>query len=480
MENKVIGRDEEKRVLEKLLESDKPEFLAVYGRRRVGKTFLIREYYGPNIVFSFTGAFKVETKIQLNNFFREYLRITAGKMETTPPENWHVAFAYLADYLYTLKRRKRKQVVFIDELPWLDTPKSGFVSALEYFWNMHVSTMNNVILVVCGSATSWMQKKLMKAKGGLYNRITKRIELKPFTLYETELFCKSKKLKLTRYQIIQLYMVMGGIPFYLNELSRGKSAVQLINEICFKHSGLLAGEYDNLYYSLFKNAGNHIAIIEALAKHSSGLTRNKLIKESGLSDSGTFSRALVELVESGFIAKLLPFNKKRKESLYRLMDMYSLFYLKFIKGNVGNQENTWQKIVMGSKFKAWSGYAYENISLLHVKQILKKLGLSGIYTVISSWRHIGDQDIPGAQIDLLIDRKDGVVNLCEVKFTQEEFLITKDYASDLRRKRFVFGQVTKTKKSIVTTLISTWPAIRNEYYFEEIDSEVTMDDLFEK
>ncbi len=480
MESKIIGREEEKMVLEKLLASDKPEFLAIYGRRRVGKTFLIREYYKSSIVFSFTGVYKVETRIQINNFFREYIRVTAGKLETMPPDNWHTALSYLTDYLYTLKHRKKKQVVFIDELPWLDMPKSGFVSALEYFWNKHASTMDNLLLIVCGSAASWMQKKLMKSKGGLYNRITQRMMLKPFTLYETELFCKSKKLKLTRYQIIQVYIVMGGIPFYLNELSRGKSAVQLINEICFKSTGMLSGEYDNLYYSLFKNAKNHIAIIEALSSHLSGMTRAKLLKQSGLSDGGTFTRALTELVESGFVARFRPFNKKRKESVYRLMDLYSLFYLKFIKGNVGNQANIWQKIVTSSGFKAWSGYAYENVAILHINQILKKLGLSGIYTEISSWRYKGDKEIPGAQIDLVIDRKDGVVNLCEVKFTQQEFLITKEYAKDLRRKRFVFGHITKTKKSVVTTFVSTWPAIRNEYYFEEVDSEVTMDDLFEK
>ncbi len=480
MESKVIGRDREKKVMDKMLASDRPEFLAVYGRRRVGKTFLIREHFKNNIVFAFTGAYNVETGLQLGNFFREYLRVTTGKMEIMPPANWHTAFSYLADYLYTLKRRKRKQVVFIDELPWLDTPKSGFLPALEYFWNRHMSTMNNILLVVCGSAASWIHKKLMKSKGGLHNRLTGRINLKPFTLYETELFCKSKKLKLSRYQIIQLYMVMGGIPFYLNELTRGKSAVQLIDEICFTDTGLLSAEYDNLYYSLFKNADNHISIIESLARHTTGVVREVLVKESGLSDGGTFTRTLTELTESGFVEKYRPFNKKKKETIYRLMDMYSLFYLRFIKGKTGKQANTWQKIVSSSSFAAWSGYAYENISMLHISQILKKLGLSGIYTEISSWRSKGDKDIPGAQIDLLIDRKDGVVNLCEVKFTGEEFIITKNYVSDLRRKRSVFGHVTKTKKTIITTLITTYPAIRNEYYFEEIDSEVTMDDLFQE
>ena len=475
---KIIGREREIKMFNKLLNSKSPEFLALYGRRRVGKTFLIREYLKSHIEFSFTGSFEAETNIQLDNFFREYIYRTKGKKETTIPKNWNIAFSHLADYLYLLQKKKKKIVVFIDELPWLDTPKSGFVSALEYFWNKHVSTMDNMLLIVCGSAASWMQQKLFKAKGGLYNRITKRIKLNPFNLQETELFCKSKHLKLSKYQIVQLYMVMGGIPFYLNELTQGKSSTQLINEICFSPTGLLANEYDQLYYSLFKNAHNHISIIEALANTPNGMIRAELVKKSGLPDGGTFTRTVDDLLESGFITKYKPFNKKKKDIIYRLIDLYSLFYLKFIKNNVSEQSHTWQKISNSPSFTAWSGYAYENICMIHIKQILIKMGLSGTFTETSSWKHRGDDETPSAQIDLLIDRRDGVVNLCEAKFTQEEYIITKKYIADLRRKRSVFSHVTKTKKQVVTTLITTYPAIRNKYYLEEVHSEITMNDLF--
>jgi len=332
VEKNIIGREKEIEIINKLLKSESAEFLALYGRRRVGKTFLIREYLKSHTVFAFTGSFEAEINIQLDNFFREYIRQTKGQKETSSPKNWSIAFSYLTDYLYLLiKNQKQKIIVFIDELPWLDTPKSGFISALEYFWNQHVSTMNNVLLIVCGSAASWMQKKLLKTKGGLYNRITQRIKLQPFNLHETELFCKKKKLKLSKYQIVQLYMVMGGIPFYLDELSQGKSAEQLIDEICFTSTGLLSNEYEQLYYSLFKNAKNHISIIEALARHPNGILRDELVKKSGLPAGGTFSRALDDLLESGFISKYRPFNKKKKDSIYRLIDLYSLFYLKYVK-----------------------------------------------------------------------------------------------------------------------------------------------------
>ena len=431
-----------------------------------------------HIEFSFSGSFEEETNTQLSNFFQEYIRRTKNTKETTPPQNWSMAFAYLTNYLDRLRNRRKKIVVFIDELPWLDMPKSGFIKALEYFWNQHVSAMDNVLLVVCGSAASWMQKKLFKAKGGLYNRVTKRIKLMSFNLHETELFCKRRNLKLSRYQIVQLYMVMGGVPFYLNELSQGKSAAQLIDEICFTSTGLLANEYEQLYYSLFKNANNHIAVIETLANHPNGMLRTELVKKSGLPDGGVFSRTIDDLLESGFIIKYRHFNKKKKDAIYRLIDLYSLFYLKFIKHNVTDLSHTWQKISNQNSFIAWSGYAYENICMLHIGQILTKMGLSGTFTEVSSWKYKGDDEIPGAQIDLLIDRKDGLVNLCEAKFTQKEYIITKDDIVNLRRKRSVFEYATKTKKLVVTTLITTYPAIRNKHFLEEIHSEVTMEDLF--
>jgi len=478
MEHPLIGRDREIKIFNKLLNAHSSSFLAIYGRRRVGKTYLIREYFKSHIGFSFTGSFEQATKVQLDHFFREYLSQTKGKKETSLPKNWNVAFEYLADYLYTLGNRKKKTVVFIDELPWLDRPKSGFVAALEYFWNHHVSNMDHIVLVVCGSAASWMQQKLLKAKGGLYNRITHRIKLEPFNLNETERFIKSKKLKLSKYQIIQLYMVMGGIPFYLNELTQGKSAEQLINEICFTKTGLLSDEYDQLYYSLFKKAEKHMAIIEALASKPYGMTRAEIIVKSKLAEGGTINRTLKDLHESGFIAQYLPFNKKKKDTIYKLIDFYSLFYLKFIKNNISDNGLIWQKLAKGSRFKAWSGYAYENICMIHKEQILMKLGLAGTFTQVSSWKHHGNEDFPGAQIDMLIDRKDGIVNLCEVKFTEKEFIISKAYHTQLRQKRAVFEHITKTKKSVVTSLITTYPAIKNKYYLEEIHSEVVMDDLF--
>jgi hypothetical protein len=274
-------------------------------------------------------------------------------------------------------------------------------------------------------------------------------------------------------------MAMGGIPFYLNAIEPGKSVVQLIDEICFSPTGLLAGEYEKMYYSLFKNAGNHLAIIEALAKHPYGMIRGDLMKASGLPPGGTFARTLEELLDSGFIMKLHPFQKKEKESMYRLIDMYSLFYLRFIRGNAGRAGVSWPLLSADSSYTVWSGYAYENICLLHTKQLLKKLGLSGTLTRISSWYFKGTDELPGAQVDLMIDRKDGMINLCEVKFSNKEFVLTKEYAAKLRQKTSIFEAATQTKKTVIQTLISTYPAMQNVHYLESIQSEVGMDDLFD-
>ncbi len=474
----VVGREPEIRIFDELVHSKKPEFLAVFGRRRVGKTFLIKKYFESKMVFNFSGAYQATKEDQLTHFFNEYLRTTKGQKETQVSSSWSTAFSYLTDYLYSLKHLKKKQVVFIDELPWLNTNRSGFLPALEYFWNQHGSMMGNLLLIVCGSAASWIQEKILKSKGGLHNRVTQQMRLEPFNLYETQLFCKSRKLKLTQYQIIQLYMVMGGIPFYLDQLKQGLSATQLIDEICFSKAGLLATEYDNLYHSLFKNADKHVNIIETLALQPNGMTRKNLLQKSKLPDGGIFSRTVNDLLESGFITLVKPYGKRKKDSTYRLIDMYSLFYLKFIKGNVKNQSGNWLKISNLSSFRAWSGYAYENICMIHVDQILNKLKIKGVITETASWKHHGNKEVSGAQIDMLINRQDDIINLCEAKFTQNEFRITEDYVAKLRQKRAVFQHVTKTKKGVVTTLITTYPAIQNQYYLEEIHSEVSMEDLF--
>ena len=474
----LIGREQETAKLDSILASVNAEFLAVYGRRRVGKTFLIREHLKINIVFDFTGTREGTKEEQLNNFFEEYLKRTKGTKEKQSPLTWQDSFRYLIKYLNALPKKKLKHVVFIDEMPWLDNPKSNFIAALEYFWNQHVSNMDNILLIACGSASSWIKKKLINARGGLHNRITQRIKLVPFTLHETALFIKSIGANLTQYQIVEIYMAVGGIPFYLKEVTKGKSATQLIDDICFSSKGLLNGEYAQLYHSLFKNAVRHLKIIEALAAKPQGMPRADIARKTRLSEA-SLSRTLEELVECDFISFYEPLINKKKEAIYKLTDLYSLFYLKFIKANKGGGKGTWQQLSAKSTFTAWSGYAFENICMLHINQIKRALGISGIYSTTSSWLFKGNDTLPGCQIDMIIDRADQTINLCEAKFTKENFAITKTYAAQLRMKKSIFRQATQTKKATFNTLLTTYPAIKNQHYLGEIDNEITIDKLFE-
>ncbi|MFZ1529980.1 MAG: ATP-binding protein [Ferruginibacter sp.] len=474
---KLVGREPEIEMINRILHGGQPAFLAVYGRRRVGKTFLVRQYLKKNIVFDFTGTKDTVVEQQLLNFYEEYRKRAKGKQYKTPPSSWQEAFLYLANYLHSLPKGKTKRVVFIDEMPWLDTARSGFVPALEFFWNQHGAGMDNLLLIACGSASSWIKKKLVEARGGLYNRITHRIQLMPFSLHETELFMQSMGIKLTRYQLLELYMVMGGIPFYLKEAVKGKSAAQIIDAACFSPQGLLGNEYGQLYHSLFGDAAQHINIIEVLASKPHGLTRTDLAAKTILSE-GTLSRALEELVECGFVSVYMPFLYKKKTAVYKLTDLYTLFYLKFIKPNRKAGKGTWQQLSKQSSFKAWSGYAFENICMAHIEQVKQALGIAGVYSNTSSWQFAGNKVLPGAQIDMIIDRADHVVNLCEAKFTAGDFVIDKKYAAALRMKRTVFTEATATKKAIFTTLLTTFPALQNQYYLSEVQNEVNMESLF--
>lgn len=475
----LIGREEEIEKLDKMILSNQPEFLAVYGRRRVGKTFLVRQHLKDHIIFDFTGTREGTIEQQLHGFFDEYLKRTRGQKETQPPASWPMAFRYLANYLEGLKRQKFKSVVFIDEMPWIDTPKSDFVPALEFFWNQHVSKMENILLIACGSASSWIKKNLINARGGLYNRVTQRIKLMPFNLHETELFMHNNGVKLTRYQLLEIYMAMGGIPFYLKEVVKGKSSTQLIDDICFSPHGLLYDEYTQLYHSLFKNAEHHIDIIEKLAARPQGITRAEIAAATGMSE-GTLSRTLEELAECDFIGFFPPFINKKKDSVYKLTDLYSLFYLKFIKSSKKTGKRTWEQLSVQNSSVAWSGYAFENICMMHIDQIKAALGISGVHIAMNSWKFKGNDTLPGEQIDLIIDRNDQVIHLCEAKFTKGHFAITKSYAAKLRLKKTIFNQVTQTKKSTFTTLLTTYPSLKNSWYLEEIDNEITMDKLFER
>ncbi|MFK7936837.1 MAG: ATP-binding protein [Saprospiraceae bacterium] len=471
-----VGRTEEKRILQNALASEEAEMIAVIGRRRVGKTYLIESTYQEHIIFQITGLQNASKADQLDNFIIRLQKLLPTAAPLDRPTSWLRAFALLTTVLDN-QLGEEKKVVFLDELPWLATHKSGFLAGLSYFWNSWAGK-KNIVLVVCGSAASWMIQKVVNNKGGLYNRLTKRIFLAPFTLAETKTYFQARNINFNHYQITQLYMALGGIPHHLKEVERGRSAIQNINRICFSKNGLLRDEFSRLYPALFAHADRHIAIIRALATKQKGLTRNEIIKQTKMSAGSSVTRTLEELEYSGFISVYRPFGKKKKNQLYRLTDEYSLFYLKFIEGKDYEGEDIWHQLSQTQNFVSWSGYAFESICLKHIPRIKKALDFAGINSLSSSFYHQGNDELPGAQIDLLIDRNDGVINLFEIKFYRDPFVLSKDYAAQLRRKRTIFSKITRTNKQIFFVLIAAQGVLENTYSSEIFTQVLTLDDLF--
>jgi len=477
MKNILVGREEEQAILQKAMTSNEAELVAVIGRRRVGKTFMIRSFFLSDLVFEITGVRDVSNEIQLSNFSDRIQKSSQSSLPIQTPSNWFKAFNLLESFLKPLLGKK-KIAVFLDELPWLASPKSNFVEALGYFWNNWASR-ENIVVIICGSAASWMIKNVVNDTGGLYNRITRRIFLNPFTLAETKTYLKSRNIQFTNYQTAQIYMAMGGIPHYLKEVEASKSAIQNINQICFSNNGILRDEFSKLYPALFSNADNHIAIIRALASKRIGLTRQELAKISKVPNGGGLTKVLDELQQSGFISIYTPFGKIKKEKLFRLTDEYSLFYLQFIERNDYEGKETWNLLSQTQAYKIWSGYAFENLCLKHIPAIKKALGIAGVFSRSYSFFKKGSKNEKGGQIDLVIDRNDDVINLCEIKFHHETFSITKSYANQLRNKRGIFRESSKTKKHLMLTMVTSFGLKPNPYSLELIPTEVTLDQLFE-
>jgi uncharacterized protein len=475
----IIGRESEKDILNQLLVSKQAELLAIYGRRRVGKTFLIRTFFEENLTFELTGVLDGTFREQLENFAVTLTNFSKSPIPIGVPDNWIQAFQLLKLHFESINSNE-KQVVFIDEFPWLDSRKSGFLPAFDHFWNSWASRKDNIIVVICGSAASWMIQNIIGNRGGLHNRITQRIRLQPFSLKETELYLKSKSINLDKYQILQIFMVMGGIPHYLRDIRKGQSFDQNIDRMCFSKDGILKNEFQYLYPALFDKPERHITVIRSLANKNEGLTRTQIIETCNLSSGGSTTKLLDELLESGFITNYIPYERNSKDVIYKLTDEYSLFYLKFIEQSKDYGDGTWLQKSTTASWKSWSGFAFENICQKHIRSIKKALGIGAIYTEHSAWRYVSKSEEKGCQIDLLIDRADKCINICEIKFSNKEYLITKKYAEELAYKRQAFLQKTNTNKTLFLTMITTYGIVNNDYSTNLIQSSLKMEALFEE
>jgi len=477
-----IGREADTEELMTLYRSKRPEFVAVYGRRRVGKTYLIKNVFKDKMAFYHTGLSPFDEEIdsklqdQLKSFYNSLIRY--GMEPVAPPKNWIDAFFMLENLLDSFDKNERL-VVFIDELPWMDTPRSNFLSAFEHFWNGWGSGRDNLMLIVCGSATSWIEDNLINNHGGLYGRLTYEIKLSPFTLGECEEYFESCNVHLSRYDIVQAYMAVGGIPYYLGFFKKGLSLAQNIDMLFFAKTGKLKLEFDRLFSSLFPRPVAYKKIINLLATKHCGFTRDEISRATGIQKGGGLSKMLAALEASDFILRYVPYGRSKREEHYKLIDNFCLFHAKFLANNEITDTNFWEKNDNSQKLSAWKGIAFEEVCLSHIQQIKNALGVGAVTSKESAWSLRGDDETEGTQIDLLIDRADRVVNLCEMKFYKDDFAIDKAYDAKLRHRTQTMIDSLPKSKTVHVTLVTTFGLKYNEY-FGRVQYVVTADALFQK
>lgn len=478
MEFNLVGREYEKKQLLSRHQSEKSELVAVYGRMRVGKTYLVRGTFNDDFDFQYTGKYEMGRKNQIGEFVRALGRKSGEKYSA--PADWFDAFDILRTYLLGLG--KEKVTVFLDELPWMDTPKSNFLQAFSSFWNDWPLFGTQLKLFVCGSSTTWMLDKFIGDKGGLYGRTTCSIYLAPFTLRETKDFLNiNKNAGLSEKEILDIYMILGGIPYYLDSYDPTLPLSRNVDMLFFRENAVLKNEYEFLFRSLFKESSLYRRVVEIISSKMKGCTREEITSALGKKDGGSLSTVLKNLISCDFIRSYSSMGKKRNESLFQLTDLFCLFYLRFVEGKRGIDENYWKNVPEGVK-NAWSGYAFEQVCLHHIREIKNRLSILGVLSNVYSWssRPFTDKDgssWEGGQIDLLIDRRDDVINICEMKFSRDEFEITKGYEEHLTKRASLFRKVTGTKKKLVHTFVTLYGVKRNRYS-EIVHSEVTMEDLF--
>lgn len=484
----IIGRDAEIRILENIYNSNKPEFLAIYGRRRVGKTYLIRHFFSAKDVlfFNVTGSKNGPMLEQINHFTGQISDVFYRGISIQPAKNWDETFKLLTRVLKEQVTENKKVILFFDELPWMATKNSRLLQALDYYWNQHWSNDKRVKLIICGSSASWIINKIINNKGGLHNRITKLIHLEPFDLAQTKQFLNAQGIDLNNRQISQLFMVMGGIPYYLSQIESGLSAAQIIEQLAFSKNAFLVNEFDNLFASLFDDAEGYIKIIKIIAENRYGIGERVLLEKIGKHAVGSSGKKkLEELEQNGFIMSFRPLFHIKKGIYYRLTDEYSLFYLKWIEPmrdslqKAALDQGNWQAVQTTPEWYSWLGYAFESICYKHLSKIRSALKLSPA-AIASTWRYVpifGSKH-RGAQIDLLFDRQDDTITICEIKYTNEPFILTKEYIDTLNRKVAVFKERTRTKKQVFIAMVSA-SGLQNNYYAESLHCGVAeLDDLF--
>ncbi len=487
---KIIGREKELQELEEAYQSDNAEFIAVYGRWRVGKTFLVTNSLSnreDTLFFHISGTKKGTKAEQIKNFTDEisdkFLK-PGARIES--PKTWRDALRLLTEYIKDYKGKK--VVLFFDEFPWLVSKRSELMETFQFHWNRHWSLDDRIKLIVCGSSAGWILEKIINDRDGLYNRVTHRIHLEPFNLHETKEYLRSRGASLQNRDITNLYMVLGGIPFYLSQTKTRLSAMQNIEFLAFRKNSFLMTEFDNLYATLFSEDAGHIELAKIISKHRYGINRKNIVAASPrFKKGGRLTTLLKDLEQAGFISRFTPFESKKKEAFYKMEDEYSLFYFNWIEPiretplARSMKIGYWEQELKSPAWHSWAGYAFEALCIKHISQISEALGIS-VTAKPHTWRYVPPKGSleRGAQVDLLFDRDDNSITLCEIKYTREPFILDKEQMHKLWNRIDVFKQHTKTQKNIFLSFISAQGLKKTVYSEEFVHQIVSLEDLFKK
>ena len=477
----IIGRRDEIKSLERFMKSTKSEFVAIYGRRRVGKSYLVEEVYRGKIVFRAIGAYikdsdsKTYREVQLTHFYESLL--DSGMSDDAPrPTCWREAFRLLRKYLEGIRSKRR--IIFLDELPWLAGPQSSeMITELGYFWNSWADRQRNILLVVCGSATSWMLDNVIRDYGGLHGRLTATMRLLPFTLCESEQYFKRHGFHLSRYEIAVAYMAFGGIPYYLDRLDKEKNLTENIDDFYFRDERIHQ-EFKDVYAGLYATSERYVEVVKTLGRQFYGMTRHELAAAIGIESGGTFSKILENLHESGIIREYPRYGKERVETVYQLKDFFSMFYMHFIHGKAGDSSG-WRTVQRTPVFYTWAGNTFEMLCIEHLPQIKEKLRIATVNRNYC-WR-CKAPDGTVSQVDLVMEwTGERTDHLCEMKFSEHAFTIDKQYEKNLACKidAFINSRQHVKTHSVQLVMVTSNGILRNEHS-KDVNQEVTLDDLFE-
>lgn len=474
----IIGRKAEQRDLDEWCHSAKPELICVYGRRRVGKTYLVQNAFEGQFAFFATGSDDRRNAVQLKAFHAALRR--AGCAERTVPQDWFEAFNRLRLALEqpdVVRASCGRRVVFLDEFPWLAAKRSDFLAAFSDFWNGWASCQSDLVVIICGSATSWIVKNILENTASMYNRVTRQLYVAPFDLHDVEEMTQSLRLGWSRDAVLQCYLVFGGLPYYLDMLDRRKSLSQNIDALCLGTNAPLRREVPLLMEASLGNAPLHRAILRELAQSKVGIRRMDLANRVEGGTTGSFKRALDDLEKCGYIRCYTNRYERRKPSVYQLVDPFLLFGFRFMVDRApdGHGLVSWKDFERTPAYYAWRGNAFEIACVNHTRQIKHAIGISAVKTEDFPWSSSTSE--PGAQIDMVIERADGVTNLCEMKYTDGPFVADREFEEDMARRRRVFQIESATKNTVQSVLVCP-QGLRPNTHSWDIAHVVDIDDLF--